>query len=63
MMCLNRGCGEPQTRHQPSDIVRDDIDRAAEGQQMSIEEAAANMLASLEGIRAEAADTHGRSSV
>ena len=62
-MCLNCGCGEPQTRHQPSDIVRDDIERAAEGQQMSVQEAATNMLASLEDIRAEAADTHGRSSV
>ncbi|CAN5530956.1 hypothetical protein BH23CHL8_BH23CHL8_17730 [soil metagenome] len=62
-MCLNCGCGEPETRHQPSDIVREDVERAAQGQQMSIEETASNMRASLETLQADAADTHGRSSV
>ena len=62
-MCLNCGCGEPDNRHQPSDIIREDVERAAEGQHMSLEETASNLLASLETIRAQAADTHGRSSV
>lgn len=62
-MCLNCGCGEPDSRHRPSDIIRQDVEEAAKGQQMDVEEAASNMLASLERIRGEAADDHGRISV
>jgi hypothetical protein len=30
-MCLNCGCGEPETRHQPTDITADDVRKAAAG--------------------------------
>lgn len=35
-MCLNRGCGEYDGRHKPSDITMEDIAKAAEGQGMDI---------------------------
>lgn len=30
-MCLNCGCGEPETRHQPTDITADDVRKSAAG--------------------------------
>ena len=30
-MCLNCGCGEPETRHQETDITADDVRKAAAG--------------------------------
>ena len=30
-MCLNCGCGEPETRHQATDITADDVRNAAAG--------------------------------
>ena len=48
-MCLNCGCGEPDTRHQPTDITREDLQRAAEGSGISMEEATSNVRSSLEG--------------
>jgi hypothetical protein len=30
-MCLNCGCGEPETRHQATDITADDVRKAAAG--------------------------------
>ena len=50
-MCLNCGCGEPDERHQPTDITRDDFQRAADGSGISLEKAATNMTASLAKIR------------
>ena len=30
-MCLNCGCGEPETRHMDTDITADDVRRASAG--------------------------------
>ena len=49
-MCTNCGCGEPDERHQPTDITRDDVQRAAEGSGLSLDEAATNMIDSLSKI-------------
>ena len=50
-MCMNCGCGEPDERHQPSDITRDDFKRAADGSGLSLGQAATNMTKSLEKIQ------------
>lgn len=49
-MCMNCGCGEPDERHQPTDITREDFQRAAEGSGVSLSQATENMTASLEKI-------------
>jgi hypothetical protein len=46
-MCMNCGCGEPDERHQPTDITREDFQRAADGSGASLEEASRNMMESL----------------
>lgn len=46
-MCMNCGCGEPDKRHKETDIVRSDIQRAADGQGSSMEETTANLQRSL----------------
>ena len=46
-MCLNCGCGEPEKRHQPTDITLDDVKRAAEGSRTPLEDTVANLQASL----------------
>ena len=46
-MCLNCGCGEPDTRHQPTDITREDVERAAQGGGVSVDKAIANLSDSL----------------
>ena len=42
-MCMNCGCGEPDERHQPTDITREDFQRAADGSGLSLEGATKNM--------------------
>jgi len=49
-MCMNCGCGEPEKRHQPTDITSDDVQRAAEGSGLSVEEATANLRSSLDQL-------------
>lgn len=49
---MNCGCGEPEKRHQPTDITKDDVQRAAEGSGISVEEATANLRTSLDSIEA-----------
>ena len=51
---MNCGCGEPEKRHQPTDITRDDVQRAAEGSGISVEETTANIRTSLDTIEANA---------
>jgi hypothetical protein len=51
-MCLNCGCGEPEKRHQPSDITADDVRKAADGNGMSYEKATANMRSAFEESKA-----------
>ena len=53
-MCLNCGCGEPDTRHQPTDITRQDVEHAAEGSGTTVDETVANLTASLAKLRTEA---------
>ena len=49
-MCMNCGCGEAEKRHQPTDITKEDVQRAAEGSGISVEEATANLRTSLDTI-------------
>ena len=50
VMCMNCGCGEPDKRHQPTDITREDVQGAADGSGLSLEEATRNMTDSLSKI-------------
>jgi hypothetical protein len=45
-MCLNCGCGEPEKRHQPTDITQEDLERAADGSGMTLRQAARNVSTS-----------------
>ena len=45
-MCLNCGCGEPEKRHQPTDITQEDLQRAADGSGMTLRQAAQNVATS-----------------
>ena len=61
-MCMNCGCGEPDTRHHPTDITREDLQRAADGGGMSLERTASNVedsLAKITGGQSSPPD-HGR---
>jgi hypothetical protein len=49
-MCMNCGCGEPEKRHQPTDITKDDLQKAADGSGISIEEATRNLRASIDKV-------------
>jgi hypothetical protein len=51
-VCMNCGCGEPEKRHQPTDITKEDVQRAAEGGGISVEETTANLRKSLDSIEA-----------
>ena len=53
-MCLNCGCGEPDTRHQPTDITRQDVEQAAKGSGTTVEKTIANLTASLAKLGADA---------
>ena len=46
-MCMNCGCGEPEKRHHPTDITREDLQRAADGSGISLERAALNLQDSI----------------
>ena len=45
-MCLNCGCGEPETRHKETDITADDVRDAASGS--SLDQTVQNMRTSLD---------------
>ena len=47
---MNCGCGEAEKRHQATDITKDDVQRAAEGSGISLEEATANLRTSLDSM-------------
>lgn len=49
-MCMNCGCGEPDERHQPTDITREDVQRASDGSGLSLAETTKNMTESLAKI-------------
>jgi|tagenome__1003787_1003787.scaffolds.fasta_scaffold8539102_1 hypothetical protein len=58
-MCMNCGCGEVDTRHKETDIVQQDIQRAAEGQGMSQEETIRNLEASMQQMSSQSGSTSG----
>lgn len=58
-MCMNCGCGEPDTRHQPTDITREDLQRAADGAGMSLERAASNVGDSIAKMTGRQTGTEG----
>jgi hypothetical protein len=45
-MCLNCGCGEPETRHKETDITAEDVRNAAAGN--SLDQTVQNMRTSLD---------------
>ena len=49
-MCMNCGCGEVDKRHQPTDITREDLQRAADGSGITLDEATTNMQSSLDKV-------------
>jgi hypothetical protein len=49
-MCMNCGCGEVDKRHQPTDITRDDLQKAADGAGITLREAARNVKEASEGL-------------
>lgn len=49
-MCMNCGCGEADKRHKPTDITRDDLQRAADGGDQSFDEVVANVHASIDKL-------------
>jgi hypothetical protein len=49
-MCMNCGCGEVDKRHQPTDLTREDLQRAAEGSGIPLEEATNNLRSSLDQL-------------
>lgn len=54
-MCLNCGCGQLDTRHKETDLIRADIRRAAEGQGSSMDTTIANLERSMRELRSGAA--------
>ena len=42
-MCMTCGCGEVDKRHHPTDITREDLQRAADGAGITLREAAKNL--------------------
>ncbi len=55
-MCLNCGCGEPDTRHKDTDITSDDVRKASAG--APLDQTIQNMRTSLEKMgRSEGGQT------
>jgi hypothetical protein len=50
-MCMNCGCGEAEQRHHDTDITREDVERAAAGGGMSLDEVASNLRTSLDQLQ------------
>ncbi len=50
-MCMNCGCGEYNERHKDTDITLDQMESAARGQDMSVEQAADNIHQSARAVR------------
>ena len=58
-MCLNCGCGEPETRHKATDITTDDLRKASAGG--PLDETVQNMRASLEKMEQSGSGQQGGS--
>jgi len=59
-MCLNCGCGEPETRHKATDITTDDVRKASAGG--PLDKTVQNMRASLEKMGQSGSGQQGGSS-
>jgi len=53
-MCMSCGCGEPNERHKPGDITRDDLEKAAKNSKIDLEKAAENIHESARKISGSA---------
>lgn len=58
-MCLNCGCGEPETRHKDTDITMDDVRNASAG--APLDQTVQNMRSSLEKMGRPEGDGIGSS--
>jgi hypothetical protein len=62
-MCMNCGCGQVDKRHHPTDITREDLQRAADGSGLTLRQAADNVARSSEEVAASATGGGGSLSV
>jgi hypothetical protein len=42
-MCMSCGCGEPDERHKPGDIVREDLEKAARNYDLDVQQMVRNI--------------------
>jgi len=49
-MCMTCGCGEVDKRHHPTDITREDLQRAADGAGITLRQAAKNLAHSSDDV-------------
>ncbi len=54
-MCMNCGCGELNERHKETDITLDDMQAAASGHDMDVEQAADNIHQAARSARQQGA--------
>ena len=54
-MCMSCGCGKPNDRHKPGDIVLDDLKQAAQNHDIEVEQAADNIHASAKKLKEQGA--------
>ncbi len=59
-MCMNCGCGEPESRHKATDITADDVRKASAGGQL--DKTVQNMRTSLEKMGQSGSGQQGGSS-
>jgi len=50
-MCMSCGCGEPNERHKPGDITREDLEKAAKNANVDMETAADNIHSAAKKLR------------
>ena len=50
-MCMSCGCGKPNERHKPGDIILEDLERAAQNANIDVEQAADNIHDSAREVR------------
>jgi hypothetical protein len=56
-MCMSCGCGEPNERHKPGDIVLDDLKKAAQNHGLEVEQTADNIHDSAKKLKEAGAIT------
>jgi hypothetical protein len=42
-MCMSCGCGEPDERHKPGDITREDLEKAAKNHDLDVQQVVRNI--------------------